>query len=322
MPATNFKVTFFFGFKKWGWTETLYWTSDTADIEACEDDARTLALARRRFLGQMASLEAVRIDGCDATGQTFFIGVCEIKFGSSGAGNGGLTGACLNPWLAYATRFYTRDRLYAANFFFRGIPADYLCFNSSHRVPFPTPDKLLTPMKTWAALVTKNKDPFGGGVALVGSKYQGLDTPVGTWSIRANEKADFLEPTVGRGGARQVKEVALDPSGYFTIVMDYPVVFSLATKVHLHGFKGDGLQNLNGDAVVTSNATNPMVLNKQQMPSGCTIKYDGRGVVWKLKTAIFPPTNGTLSRPIRRATGLTHFGTKGGDTSKRAQKGK
>jgi len=307
--AATAKVVFFFGGKKWGWTETWYWVTSSGNISNALGDATLYIKARRALLSGMYSLEAARIEATDTQGNTFTLGSSQIAYNRVGAGVGELEGACSNPWTSLLLRYYGGATLggagfnYAKNHLLRGIPDDMLCIDSAYVVPPTIPPKLKLPLDTYRVLTTT---PIGGA-------KPGPNPPIGSFSMRSADKPN------GKGKSVYISDVEIDADGAFKITTSAPVTITTiaGTKsalegdyIHLHNIQGPWARGLNGDCLIKSVDNLSYVVNKFPQ-NNCTISYNQRGEAWGIAHLIIPTQESEISRYVVRKTGGPFFGTRG-----------
>lgn len=297
-----FRFTFHFGYKKWGWNESLDWSFPDTSMNRALAYAGFLGLSRRRFLSDLCRLEGVSVARVDDQGRAFTVGVGEIKFDGTGQGAGSIaTGSnCFTLWQALYVRLYDRDSKYASNLHFRGIVPRELACNILAGVPIDRNTVSALGLANYLLILTGQND--------------GVIGQLGFFAVDKN---------LGRSLSIPITAAQLDMDGRLWISTAPGNNFALGERVHFHGFTGNGTQGLDGDARIVGplGTVAPNIgfypTSRFQLGGGCTFDYLKGAVVWRIRKTFVAYSRYTLGRVTNRKTGATMFGTKGNNKQAR-----
>lgn len=302
MAVANAKMVFFFGGKKWGWTETWYWSSSTVAFDGALADAALYVKLRREFLSAMFSLEAARVELCDDDGSTFVVGASLIGYNVVGGGPGKLVAACSNPWMSLLCRFYGTGAEYAKNMQLRGIPDELLCINEGYRIPYTVDPKLKVSLDSFLSIIVSNPEAKPGPLKRLGD-----------FCARAVDKPN------GKGAQVDVVGVKVGDTGHWVIDTLAPITYvkvggqiqsAIGDTIHLHNFRGPWAKGLNGQAVIIDKDLLTYTINKKPL-NACTVDYNFKGSAWGVRYLLAPMVRSEKSRIDVRKTGGPFFGTRG-----------
>jgi len=350
----NVRMTMFFGQYKWGWTETWYWVGASLGLEAAEQDAKQLGIYRRALMDSAVSLEGIRLTVVNEEGRGFNAGVSEIKYGSITDGPGRiLTAHCNNPWTSLYLRFYAPGKEYARNLLLRGIPDDFNCIETGiYSLPYTIPTKLKKPLETFTNYICNNSrslqvvappsgfdfnqnkqnSPTGdtllqpimqsggaGGIPLSPAPKL-IFTPQGSFAFTPVNKVG------AKATPRKLVNVAIDPlTSRMFIDIEPQFTLTKGDRIHLHGLRSDGKENVNGDTRVAGpRSTAAGVVGyyplTRVLKDGCGLSDTASGVWWPVKKMLASPLTCEVGRVVRKSTGAVHFGTAGAAPRGRSNK--
>lgn len=309
MPA--YKTVMFFQFKKWGWTETYYWSSDLLGLGRFLVDVRDLSNARRLMLGAGVNLQAVRwTDVTPTIGPPFpptsWAGATPGLIGFTEDGGGSLADPVLptlDPWTGALVDVFDATNNYRRSLILRGCPDAWIPDQSDYPGRRPMSDEATDAIYNFMK-------------RLGASQVVGTDrpvTPTGYWCLRA--RAGKNDPN--RAYPITALSVVSPEDLRYTVTCSKTVAANPGDTVHLHNVKGCVLRGLNGDVkvmVVTPSSpddgTVTYTLQKQQCCTG-DFEYDGTATIYRVMYNYVPILTGTVGGWVKRNTGRRFFGTRG-----------
>jgi hypothetical protein len=283
--AKAYKVVFFFGVGKSGWTETQYFNS-TSDLTTDALAAgRTLAKARLGLCGEEVTLEAIRVSELGNPNNSRLYPTI---------GNAGTSGnPAGNPWVGALCTVWATDPnsiVYHRSLILRGLPAVWQSYNA----PQPL-----------------NPNVTAGYFSAVQKYLTALKTTVttGFWGIKVTLRG-VSTPRYKVAGV-----TLINPGEYFQITLDPNAslpTWTIGTKIHVRGARGPGSKGLNADAFIKSiPVTGTYLLTSRQKCVTGAVLLNTIPQAYARGNSIVPIDDGAYERLVNKKTGRPFFGTAG-----------
>jgi len=299
------KVTFFFNWGKYGWTENYYALGEGSTPAAEEAnllvDITEAALLRRKFLSEACSLEAIRAEEVDTdSGKALRSGRSALGFADFGAGGGMANGTPAAPQLGWIVNLYSggifgRD----SRRVFRGIPRDWVGVAATLPASTPPPVELIAAWRQFFDWITGR--PVGG------------KTTKSDWGFFSQEY------TLNPGVFEMITAVAINEEGgirRWELTVPSNSQFGPNTKVRVYGKTTCGIRGLIGDHRVKDRIALNGVILWTTVCDDCIIEYKGNLSMRGIVSTFVGYTDFAAERVAKRDTGGAFFVSRGRASAK------